>query len=257
MKKSVVVVPIYQKEFNSKELISLRCLRKKLYKKYEINIITFKENISYIKLNPLFKGYRIKIFNKRYFTYQGYNKLLKSSIFYESFNEFNYMLIYQTDCLIFEDSLEYWINKNYDYVGSPWIKKLRNGNFKMMGVGNGGLSLRNIKSFINICNLYKNPFQKIKIFFRNALPSIPTVFYKLVISRDYPKYHIGCRNEDIFFSYVSKQLDKGFKIASIGDALKFGFEKYPEFCYKKNKNKLPLGCHAWQKYNKEFWKKFI
>lgn len=257
MKKSVVVVlPVYQKEFNKDELISLKVLRKRLYGKYEICIITHEGLVDTINKNKLFNGYKIKTFDNKFFTYQGYNKLLKSSFFYSAFKEFDYMLIYQTDCLVFGSSAGYWIDKNYDYVGSPWIQE-KKGKLSFDNSGNGGLSLRKIKTFIEITKKSKYLKWKLFLFLKNILPSIFVLLHKLFISRDYPRYHIGCRNEDIFFSHVSKQIFSNFRKAEIKDAISFSFEKYPEFCFKENDNKLPFGCHAWQKYNKSFWEKFI
>ncbi len=256
-KDVVVILPIYQKKFNENEKISLTQLRKKLYKKYEICIATHKEMLKYIEKEPLLQNYKIKFFSKKFFTLKGYNELLKRPQFYQSFKAFDYMLIYQTDCLVFKDSLDYWIKKKYDYVGAPWFTSDEGKSIKFLAVGNGGLSLRKIRTFIKVAKEASMTKNKIKIFLKNLIPSIPILYHKLFISRYYPLYHIGCRNEDIFYSYVSKQLVKDFKIANYKDALSFSFEKYTSFCLKENKNKLPFGCHAFQKHKKDFWMKFI
>lgn len=252
-----VILPIYKNKFNKEEIISLKKLRENLSRTYPIYIITHQEIIPNIKSNPLLRGYIIKKFDKKFFNYQGYNKLLKSEVFYNSFKNLNYILIYQTDCLVFRSSLEYWVNKKMDYVGSPWLKKDSSGKIKLLAVGNGGLSLRKISSFIKVTKKKKTPKNKLTLFFKNLIPSMPIIFHKLFINRDYPKYHLGCRNEDIFWSYAAKQLQPSFKVADYKDALKFSFEKYPRFCFNENNKKLPFGCHAWQKYDKAFWKKFI
>ena len=41
------------------------------------------------------------------------------------------------------------------------------------------------------------------------------------------------------------------------DAIPFAFEAKPKYLYKINQNKLPMGCHAWYRYNLEFWRPFI
>jgi len=65
------------------------------------------------------------------------------------------------------------------------------------------------------------------------------------------------RNEDGFFSIYAKNLDKSFRVAPPDVAMHFSFECQPERLYKMTNQKLPFGCHAWQKYNPEFWSNFI
>ena len=38
--------------------------------------------------------------------------------FYRAFADYEYILIYQLDCLVFASSLEEWCGKGWDYVGS-------------------------------------------------------------------------------------------------------------------------------------------
>ncbi|MEM5831266.1 MAG: DUF5672 family protein [Candidatus Aenigmatarchaeota archaeon] len=252
-----VVLPIYKSRLKTYEKLSLLSLKKQLSKKYEIYIITHKELTDFITKHPLLKKYKLIYFPKRFFTYQGYNSLLKSLPFYLAFKQFEYILIYQTDCLIFNNQLDYWLKKGYDYIGAPWFVKDKKNNYQFIGVGNGGFSLRKVSSFIKVLNNYKNFRIKLKIFLKNIFPSLRILLYKLCINRDYPKYHLGCRNEDVFWSFAAKQIVPSFRVASYSDALKFSFEKYPSFCFKENKNKLPLGCHGFQKYERKFWARFI
>ena len=37
-------------------------------------------------------------------------------------------------------------------------------------------------------------------------------------------------------------------------AIKFSFEVMPSYLYKLNNNVLPFGCHAFEKYESDFWK---
>src|SRR5262249_54852296 len=104
-------------------------------------------------------------FPQRYFQgIQGYNRLMLSTGFYERFLEYKYALIYQLDAFIFSDRLGEWFDKSYDYVGAPWmdnssIEKLVTNGSRIRrvlpawarrlnsSVGNGGFSLRKVKSF--------------------------------------------------------------------------------------------------------------
>ena len=91
--------------------------------------------------------------------------------FYESFLDYKYILIYQLDAFVFKDDLIFWCNKNYDYVGAPWIASISNNPFTLLlnkissifdskekkerkkiffKVGNGGFSLRKVASHYQI-----------------------------------------------------------------------------------------------------------
>jgi hypothetical protein len=65
------------------------------------------------------------------------------------------------------------------------------------------------------------------------------------------------RNEDGFFSVQAKMIDPAFKVAPYVVAARFSFEQKPARLYKLIGNMLPFGCHAWAKYNPQFWKEYI
>ena len=67
----------------------------------------------------------------------------------------------------------------------------------------------------------------------------------------------GTMHEDVFWSLYVPSLNPFFKLPNIYTALKFSFEKFPSKCFKENNQQLPFGCHAWGKYEFEFWKPFI
>ena len=90
----------------------------------------------------------LKVNNEWLSTYKAYNNTLCSSDFYKLFSDYEYMLIYQTDCWVFEDRLDEFIELNYDYYGAAW-PHLQNK------VGNGGFSLRKVKKMIEITSKYK------------------------------------------------------------------------------------------------------
>jgi 23S rRNA G2445 N2-methylase RlmL len=45
-----------------------------------------------------------------------------------------------------------------------------------------------------------------------------------------------------------------FRVPNAIEAALFSFEVAPEHLFELVGNKLPFGCHAWEKYNKSFWK---
>jgi hypothetical protein len=82
-------------------------------------------------------------------TLRRYNLLLTDYKFYESIlNKPEYILIFQTDTLLFNGDLSRFMNGEYDFVGAPWKHHPNSG-------ANGGLSLRRLNTMIEICKKFK------------------------------------------------------------------------------------------------------
>lgn len=76
-----------------------------------------------------------------------YNSLMTCTKFYTDIaNTPQYILVFQTDTILFDGNLSFYIHKGYDFVGAPWIHSFKGCN--------GGLSLRKRESMIKICNNY-------------------------------------------------------------------------------------------------------
>ena len=48
-----------------------------------------------------------------------------------------------------------------------------------------------------------------------------------------------------------------FKVPSAQEAVAFAFEAHPDYLYQLNQQRLPFGCHAWQRYQPQFWQTVI
>ncbi|MDR0795953.1 MAG: hypothetical protein LBE79_07895 [Tannerella sp.] len=187
---------------------------------------------------------------------KGYSTLMLSKHFYYRFQDYEFILIHQTDAYVFKPELDYWCNLDYDYIGAPWLepeKKFKNKWRKVvfeaflhlffeksehclqyLKVGNGGLSLRKTTAFIEV--LEKAP----KFLFS---------FYK--------KYLIHSLNEDMFWGIMANRIIKDFNVPNWKRALGFAMETKPATAFQLNDNQLPFGCHAMYKYEPEFWMQYI
>jgi len=253
-----VVIPIYKPIPDKNELISFnQCLN--VLSKHPICILTFRLlDISYYEaiLNNETVNYQIVFFDNSFFeSVDGYNRLLLSLDFYKRFIDYKYMLIYQLDAYVFRDELEYWCGQGYDYIGAPWFEGWHEAlpNAPIIGVGNGGFSLRRIKSIIRllkVADLYIsiNDFLKKNKLFGINIPKRIINYFDIVRPES--------QNEDFYIFNLSTHF-KWFIIAPTSDACKFSFDVNPETLYKENDNNLPFGCHAWQRYGLEFWNQFI
>lgn len=205
--------------------------------------------------------FNIKYFADKYFSNtSGYNRLLKSNAFYQIFDNYEYLLILQTDALVFSDQLEEWCNRDYSYIGAPWFKGLDSPvrPLSFLGVGNGGFSLRKVRDFIRVLSYPRyipnmmagttRPFEKQGI--------TQLIKHRLICSYSFPPLQPQI-NEDIFWGGLVPRSCGFFSVPRPEDAIPFAFEVAPEYLYELNNQQLPFGCHAWEKYNLQFWRKVL
>lgn len=256
IKQACITIPIYKNELDSLEKISLK-QSLKIFKDESVYIIS-PEGLSIENLITEFKlsESQFKYFDPSFFkNIDGYNKLLMSSVFYEAFEEYKYLLICQLDVFVFKNDLNYWSNKNYDYIGAPWLDsepsflrdfgRLINKNYRQVfnkkqrsfehlnKVGNGGFSLRKIYKHIEIC---KKQTERIA---------------ENIKKRPGNNYHI----EDVFWSIQVPQLYPEFRIPEYKEALNFAFDRKPKLAFKLNNNVYPFACHGFNKPKVfSFWK---
>jgi hypothetical protein len=206
----------------------------------------------------------VKEFKSSFFKgIDGYNKLLLSSKFYRVFDEYEYMLIYQTDAFVFRDDLDHWCSLGYDYIGAPWFQGwgIPTPDGKIIGVGNGGFSLRRINSVLKgLQSITYSDFRKYINGRRNLVKSLvkqPFYWFLSLFGENVLYYHSTILFEDRVISDVIAVKNKDFKIPPAEEALQFSFEVNPRKLYEMNNYNLPMGCHAWLRYDPEFWKPHI
>ena len=146
MKTRVVVIPIYQKEFNAFEEYSLKQTFR-IFHKENLAIVTYSRLLPIVKRQLIFQScpnLKIEIFDEFYFVHgtKGYNMLLLSPQFYTRFSSYEYMLICQTDAMPFRNELDDWCKQGFDIIGAPSV---HHGSY----LYNGGFSLRRIPSFLD------------------------------------------------------------------------------------------------------------
>jgi len=192
-----------------------------------------------------------------------FNRLLILPLLYKKFNRYQYILFYELDAWVFRDDLEYWCNKDYDYIGAPWFEGwgTPSPNAKFIGIGNGGFSLRKVNSHLKALNSFSyviKPKELIKIFQANkSIRGFFNLVKNLTISNNTYKWFNDCfMNHDIFWGMIVADNFKWFKLPSIEEALSFSVETKPSK-FITAPDKLPFGCHAWAKYEPEFWKNYI
>jgi hypothetical protein len=170
----------------------------------------------------------------------GYNELMLSAEFYARFAAYDYILIHQTDALLFKDNLNEWVEQGYAYVGAPWPSGMTlnlgpedsaffGGSTFQAYVGNGGFSLRHVQR----CMAILEEASRLRALWRT---------HQL--------------NEDCFFAFAGL-LHTSFSVPTPSVASRFALELEPERYVAMNQGEIPTGCHAWWKHDFPFWQKVI
>ena len=194
---------------------------------------------------------KVERFSKDFFqSPRTYNKLLLSFDFFQRFRGYEYILIHQLDGFVFEDRLCEWCNKDYDYIGAPWlgldwpndiVKKLWKPFWAHLFifkdlfhkkdnlVGNGGFSLRKVQTSLKVIRL---------------------------LDRYASRWENWELNEDVFWSIYVSRLLPFYSVPDANTAARFSLEKMPHEGMVLNGGIIPFGCHAWEK-SLEFWRQYI
>lgn len=252
-KVAAIVVPIYKLIPSEDDIVSLdQCFR--ILGNYPI-VLVRPRGLS-LEHYPYTFRY-IEDFDPSYFSdIAGYNRLMLSEEFYERFFDYMYILIYQTDAFVFNDHLDSWCRRGYDFIGAPWlypyvdlIKNTKENikgwihrklNFKERSniptenqfrnrVGNGGFSLRKVEIFLEICKQEEKMIQT-------------------YLKRTEKEF-----NEDVFWSIEVNRKRQHLRIPNHKDALSFSVESCPSEALLLLKGNMPFGCHGWDK-QKDIWR---
>jgi hypothetical protein len=259
-----VVTPVYRLPLTAHEELSLKHLRHYLGE-FDRYIIAPEG------LTVTWPDFRVKYFDETFFVdVSGYSKLLLAKRFYRAFADYEYILIYQLDCLVFSSDLAHWCAKGWDYAGAPWFRDHKNDpSDGFWAVGNGGLSLRNVSSALSVLeskSLYDDPVERGRTTHR--FPTSPRLRALACKAKTF-LHRLGYRNtihwylkeltkrpdvrEDRFWALDAKRFLPQFRIPSPEEAVAFSFECAPRYCFKANAERLPFGCHAWERWDRTFW----
>lgn len=200
-------------------------------------------------------------------SWKAYNLMKRSIEFYRLFAQHKFMLTYELDCLIFSDEWESCNVFEYDFIGAPWFENSEIENStqipKMKQGMNSGFSIRNVQTCIKVLETINSAKMIWKVYKLLHLHSL--VKLAGILKHFNPLWKTGPNvyffelmnpnpiHEDYFWTVIVPKLFK-FKLAPNVDSIKFSFEEHPSHLYKINGEKLPLGCHAWQKFEVEFWR---
>ena len=280
----VVVIPVYKDVPSVSERASIRQTFRVLGK-HDIVFVTH-EGCQLDEYRKIVEGehgtLRTEFFDKGYFDSTAhYSDLCFSEVFYLRFKDHDYMLICQTDAWVFRDELDWWCSQNYDYIGAPIYFPYNKKRFTRIffGIGNGGFCLRKIshclkvvrhnrkKTFLKpraLIRMYWYYFLYNEAFTSNILKRLALVGKVVAkcfgISNTTGYFIQNHINEDMLFGTWAAQ-SWGLADCRIPDELTaacFSMEVNAPILYNQLGDKLPFGCHAFEKWNYlDFWKEHI
>jgi hypothetical protein len=220
-----IVIPLYKKDkdLSEDEIISL-----KLVTKYSKELdIPFTLVIPHSLRDSISPDVSFVSFDNEHFSsLDSYNKLMLRHEFYQALSNYEYILIYQLDCLLLRDNLLSWLNTGYDYIGACWMDDFKEDGDRFTAVGNGGFSLRKVSSTLNVFKLFGNPAQI-------DYPGHEDVFWSLEVPRAFP-----------FLWY---------RVAPVEEAKYFAVETGVRLNQNLLKGSYPTGVHAFGKRERDYF----
>lgn len=257
-----VVIPIYRTSLEAYELKAFRRALEVLSCR-DIAIVS-PQGLDLSPLDDLLAGKcRVECFEPQYFAgREGYNRLMLSHEFYSRFRASRYVLVCQTDVLLFEDRLDDWCNRGYDYVGAPWLPapadvsgwnvprrafyevrrlwgRLLPGfhaiNLKWR-VGNGGFSLRRVDAMLAVLECHAEEVARVAA----------------------QSHKVSCF-EDVFWGVeVNRRWPGTLNVPDAKTAAHFAVESHPDMAMRLTGGELPMGAHAFQRHrNIVHWRQHL
>jgi hypothetical protein len=270
VKRVAIMVPLPTPELSEDDEMSMRHLRAHLdhYDKFLLVPRGMKADI------PGFDV--IELDHKHFGSAANHNRMLYLPEFWQLFSDYDFALMYHLDALVFSDQLQEWCDKGYDFIGAPFIHCSDSPWVKVERVGNGGFALYRVPSVLKVLwNRYRlrpskyyedhhwkwiEMQRKILKPLRASVPKslrgeLTAPLRNTVKRLD----HIEANdlNNDGFWADEAVRYYPGFKVAPFEEGLRFAFEVCPPLCLERNGGEMPFGCHAWARYDRGFWERFL
>lgn len=270
-RKVAVVVPLPSRsDLLPDEIVSMRHLRHFLWR-YDKYVLAPRGT------DRSYDGFTTLYFHPKFFgSAAAHNRLNYWPRLYQAFEDYEYVLIYHLDSLVFSDQLLRWCDAGFDYIGAPWIPCPDTPWVREPRVGNGGFTLMNVRAALDVLYaryhrepwsywsdlLVRNeerlrPLRAALQWLRRRGVRTTLVEWPLrqwAISDD-PASH--GYNNDYLWAFHASRYAPGYAVAPVEEGLRFAFEASPRQCFERNGRQLPFGCHAWARFDRDFWVPYL
>lgn len=197
-------------------------------------------------------------------------RMLFSQEYYQAFADYKFILTYHLDALVFSDQLGHWCDRDYDFIGAPWVKHPDSPNAGLVyegEVGNSGFSLKKVSAFQQILNSPEFALAPAEYWaashahrpWPQRLLNLPKRLLMYSHRFNNVRYEMDrwTKSEELFLLKRANHYYPEYSVPEVEEALKFSFEILPRYCYELNNHELPFGCHAWERYDKSFWEPYL
>lgn len=195
-------------------------------------------------------------------------RLMMRPEYYETWSDYEYILTYQLDAIVFSDQLLDWCATGLDFVSAPNYGLA--DRFSMPC--SGGFALRNVQSFLRVFDSDRYAVDPDE-YWRRLTAGMPLPLRVLNLPRKYLKRLHRFNNvrrdielflrspgpilEDGFFVMHGPKYNPDFRLPTIETALRFAFDETPRVAYELAGRQLPFGAHAWYKQDRQFWEPYL
>ncbi len=195
-----------------------------------------------------------------------YNRLMYLPKLYEAFQDYEYILMYHLDSLVFSDELLAWCETGVDFIGAPWIPSREYAWITEPSVGNGGFALMKVATVLEVLHaryrveplsFWKDLAARNLSQFAQHSPESPPNRAVQSVWRLVESTESNQVLNDIFWSRYARRYVPEFRVPDWTVALRFAFEASPRECFELNGRRLPFGCHAWARYDRQFWEPYL
>ena len=256
----IVVIPVHKPAPNAAERVSLRRCAE-ILKAWEILFLAPQR----LDLGPyeecIRNANRLAAPDGCMASLAAYNKLMISPRIFDALSGYSHMLLHEPDAIVLRDELALWCAKDFDYIGAPWFEGYARADAQAapIGVGNSGFSLQRIdaarRALAGDARWY--PWGRIRCDLRNAIRGNVKLFARAARAAG-ASGRLGAAHRlfdgpcDIFWARVVAGVDPRYRVAPIGEALRFAWEVQPAICQRLANGAPPFGIHAWAKYDPGF-----
>ena len=157
-----------------------------------------------------------------------YSNLLLDANFYRRLSGFEWLHIVQLDVLLVQDSVDFWIEREIDFIGAPLRRNYAAGDPTISGPGqNGGLSLRRIEPCLTVLTNRRTRRIRIRDAFameRGFRRRIVRTVRDGLLFNSSTSWSQSRLNEDLYWSHLAPAVNSWFRVAGPAVAAQFAWD---------------------------------
>lgn len=257
MSHAAVVVPVHRPQPDAYEQISLRQCARVFARRAVVFVASERLDLgAYRAIVPSAAVVRVDAWWMA--SRRAYNRLMISPHFFTRFSRYTHVLVHEPDAIAFDDQLDAWCARPWDYIGAPWFEGFGRATpeARLAGVGNFGFSLHRVAAARRVLRSWRRwyPLDRLRDDLARGLRGD-----RLHLARGLRAlsgaalargaWRIADMNCDGFWAGLVPRLFPDYRVADLDDALRFSWEALPSRCQTLSGLAHPFGAHAWWRFD--------